>query len=76
MSWCHAPGASAETLASAAAKWEELLPKADLQPHARHRFERELRDAERATHVRLDIFPDGGVARLRVFGHPHGVSER
>ena len=25
-----------------------------------------------ATHVRLNIFPDGGVARLRVWGHPGG----
>ena len=74
MSWCHAPGATAEALTSPAVKWQELLPETDLQPHARHRFERELRVAELATHVRLDIFPDGGVARLRVFGRPHGAS--
>jgi allantoicase len=59
---------------SPAVKWQELLSKTDLQPHARHRFERELRSAELATHVRLDIFPDGGVARLRVFGRPQGAS--
>ena len=70
MSWCHAPEASAEALGSPAVEWRELLPRTDLQPHARHRFERELRAAELATHVRLDIFPDGGVARLRVFGRP------
>jgi allantoicase len=74
MSWCHAPVASAEALASAAVKWYELLPRTDLQPHARHRFERELRSAEPATHVRLDIYPDGGVARLRVFGRPQGAT--
>jgi allantoicase len=74
MSWCHAPVASADALASPAVKWYELLPRTDLQPHARHRFERELRAADPATHVRLDIFPDGGVARLRVFGRPQGAT--
>jgi allantoicase len=74
MSWCHAPVASAEALASAAVKWYELMPRTDLQPHARHRFERELRPADPATHVRLDIYPDGGVARLRVFGRPQGAT--
>ena len=69
MAWCEAPAASAEALASSS-EWRELLPRTDLQPHARHRFERELRAAEMATHVRLDIYPDGGVARLRVFGRP------
>ena len=70
MAWCHAPAASAEALASSTVEWRELLPRTDIQPHARHRFERELRAAELATHVRLDIYPDGGVARLRVFGRP------
>lgn len=68
LSWCNAPRATAEELASHV-QWHELQARTDLQPHARHRFE-PLRPAERATHVRLDIFPDGGVARLRVFGHP------
>jgi allantoicase len=74
ISWCHAPVASAEALASPAVRWYELLPRTELQPHARHRFERELLSAEPATHVRLDIYPDGGVARLRVFGRPQGVT--
>jgi allantoicase len=70
MAWCNAPRAGAEALTSSAVKWNELLPKVDLQPHARHRFEGELQKVENATHVRLDIYPDGGVARLRVFGRP------
>jgi allantoicase len=39
-----------------------------VQPHARHRWEDEVLEAGPVTHVRLHIFPDGGVARLRVFG--------
>lgn len=63
----HAPGASAEELADAAAPWAPLLPESRVQPHARHRWE-ELLPAGPVTHARLNVFPDGGVARLRLFG--------
>ena len=46
--------------------WFELLPRIRLQPDTRHKFP--LPDANPATHVRLDIFPDGGMARLRLHG--------
>ncbi len=52
------------------ADWRELLPRTPLQPHARHAFEGELRASGDATHARLNIFPDGGIARLRLFGRP------
>jgi allantoicase len=45
--------------------WHDLLPKVRLQPDTPHRFR--VRGAP-ATHVRLNIFPDGGVARLRLYG--------
>jgi allantoicase len=46
--------------------WRSLLPETPLQPHARHAWD--LAGETLATHVRLNIFPDGGVARLRVVG--------
>jgi allantoicase len=45
--------------------WRELLPRVRLLPDTPHRFR--VTGAP-ATHVRLNIFPDGGVARLRLFG--------
>ena len=48
--------------------WRELLPATPLQPDTLHSFEDELADVGAATHVRLNIFPDGGVSRLRVYG--------
>ncbi len=66
---CVMPGASAEELASAATAWTELVPRTPLQPHARHRFD-SVDTTTAATHVRLNIYPDGGVARLRVFARP------
>jgi allantoicase len=59
------PGAPADNAA-----WRELLPRAPLQPHARHTFERGINDIGGVTHVRFNIFPDGGVGRLRLFGRP------
>ena len=67
---CDAPGAGAEALAADAVDWRTLLPETRMQPHTRHHFEDELRSVGRATHLRLSLFPDGGVARLRAFGEP------
>ena len=64
LEWCDAPDADAAALAAGVA-WQGLLGETPLQPHARHAWEAK---SPPATHVRLNIFPDGGVARLRVFG--------
>ncbi len=48
--------------------WRPLLTKTSLQPHTAHVFEDELLAAGDATHVRVRIWPDGGVSRLRLFG--------
>jgi allantoicase len=50
--------------------WQELLPRTPLQADSHHGFDKTLRSIAGATHVRLNIFPDGGVARLRLFGRP------
>lgn len=47
-------------------EWVELLPRTRLQPDTVHRLL--LDEAPAATHVRLDIYPDGGIARLRLHG--------
>ena len=48
--------------------WRELLPMSKLQAHTRQSFADELADIAAITHVRFNIFPDGGVSRLRLFG--------
>ena len=48
--------------------WQELLPNTRLQAHTRHVFADELKSCGTATHVRFNIFPDGGVSRLRLYG--------
>jgi allantoicase len=48
------------------AKWHEILPKVSLDPGSQHLFE--INNKLAWTHVRLNIYPDGGVARLKVYG--------
>jgi allantoicase len=48
--------------------WRELLPRTKLQAHTRHFFIDELASAGPCTHLRLNVYPDGGVSRLRVWG--------
>ena len=62
----------AKTTELLAAPWAELLPRAPLGENARHFFATELRSRGPITHVRLNIFPDGGVSRLRIWGTPDG----
>lgn len=55
-------------LASEDLKWTEILPKMKLQADYEHYFENEISNAGPFTHIRLNIFPDGGISRLRLFG--------
>jgi allantoicase len=48
------------------ANWKEILPKSPLQPGSQNLFE--ISDHSVYSHLRLNIYPDGGVARLKVFG--------
>ena len=50
---------------SEAVAWQEIVPRGLVTGNARHAFKVSCR--RRYTHVRLNIFPDGGVARLRVY---------
>jgi allantoicase len=59
----------AKTSAAPTGQWQTILAQTPLQPHTRHRYD-ELLDRGPVTHARLSIYPDGGVARLRLFGTP------
>src|SRR6201986_4797079 len=52
----------------AAVPWTTLVPRSPVAGDAKNEFE--VEPGRRATHVRLTIYPDGGVARLRVYGEP------
>jgi allantoicase len=55
-----------QELTSETAQWVPLLPQMPLSGDSQNPFP--IQYDERITHLRFKIFPDGGVARLRVYG--------
>lgn len=64
---CYAEGAIANG-ADSLTGWKPLLAKSLLKADARHIFRKQLESVGPVTHLRLNIYPDGGISRLRVFG--------
>jgi len=71
----NAPGWASLRGRSGGGEWFELLGRTPLRPDTRHRFLLAGGDAthtadtaEPVDEVRLDVYPDGGMARLRLFG--------
>lgn len=58
--------ASSDDPLPADSDWQEILARSDLGPNRHHYLE--ISDPRTWSHVRLHIYPDGGVARLRVYG--------
>lgn len=50
--------------------WRELLPEQKTQMDQEHHYRTEVLKLGPITHVRLNVFPDGGVSRLRLNGKP------
>jgi allantoicase len=66
---CLAPGATTTALKSAT--WSVILPETKLSANKRHYFSgKQLQHVGPFSHVRLNIFPDGGISRLRIHGTP------
>ncbi|MGW0519733.1 allantoicase [Crossiella sp. NPDC003009] len=62
----NSPGSAAIWGRVPGGEWTPLLPETPLLPDTGHRFR--LAEPRPVTEVRLDIHPDGGVGRLRVWG--------
>ncbi len=65
---CCIKPAQEEMLTSSDIKWTTILPKSKLKADNEHSFKREVNNKEAFTHVRLSIFPDGGISRMRLWG--------
>ncbi|WP_394126605.1 allantoicase [Vibrio hepatarius] len=64
----YVKGGTDDQVATQSLFWRELLPAQKLKAHDIHEFASEVNDLGAITHVRLNIFPDGGISRLRLFG--------
>ena len=64
---CNAAGLPPEAVQDPEFVWKAVLGRTKLQAHTRHLFD-EVIDVGAVSHVRFNIFPDGGVSRLRIYG--------
>lgn len=64
-------GGTEQSLITQSMFWKTLLPEQKLSMDAIHRFEAEIQNIGPISHVRLNIIPDGGISRLRLFGKIH-----
>jgi len=66
---CYAPDTTDEEMIQnpQTFEWVDLLNHQDLKGDSKHDFLSHT--SEKVTHLRVDIFPDGGIARFRAFGH-------
>jgi len=60
--------ATDEQVATRSLYWRELLPAQKLQMDSEHTYTNELNDIGVISHIKLNIFPDGGISRIRVLG--------
>lgn len=51
-------------------EWDEVIPKLDCGPTRQQFFLRDKLTAKAYTHVKLHMYPDGGIARFRMYGQP------
>lgn len=55
------------------AEWTEIIPKMECGPTQKQFFIRDAPTEETYTHVRLRMYPDGGIARFRLYGTVRAV---
>ena len=49
-------------------KWKLLLNKVKLRAHQKHNFKNNLMKDKKVNYIKINIFPDGGISRIRIFG--------
>ena len=59
---------SSKQILNSSIKWKYLLKDAKLSPNKVHVFKNNLMKKDKINFIKINIFPDGGVARLRLFG--------
>ena len=65
-------GGTAESIVTQSQFWPELLPPQKLEMDSEHGFKDEVAGIGPVSHVRINIFPDGGLSRVRLLGRIDG----
>ena len=64
----HVAAGTSASILTQSMFWPVLLPEQTLEMDKQHFYETQIAQHEPITHVRFNIFPDGGVSRLRLRG--------
>jgi len=59
---------SAKSIVNKSKKWKLLLNKVKLRAHKKHNFQNKLMKNKKVNYIKINIFPDGGISRIRAFG--------
>ena len=59
---------SSRTIVNNSKKWKLLLNKVKLYAHKKHNFKNNLMKSKKINYIKINVFPDGGISRIRVFG--------
>ena len=59
---------SSKQILNSSNKWKYLLKKTKLLANKTHIFKNSLMKKEKINHIKINIFPDGGISRFRIFG--------
>ena len=60
---------SSNSIVSNSKKWKLILNKSKLSANKKHIFKKLLNKGKNANFLKINIFPDGGISRIRTFGN-------
>ena len=59
---------SSKQIVNSSKKWKYLLKNTKLSANKTHTFKNSLMKKDKINHIKINIFPDGGISRFRIFG--------
>ena len=62
------PKISNKSIINNSKKWNFLLSKVKLSANKKHNFQNKLMKNKKINYIKINIFPDGGISRIRAFG--------
>ena len=64
----YLPSKSSKQIVKSSNKWKYLLKNTKLSANKTHSFKNSLMKKNKINHIKINIFPDGGISRFRIYG--------
>ena len=59
---------SSSNIVKSSNKWKFLLKKVNLSANKTHKFSNKIMKNNKINYIKINIFPDGGISRFKIFG--------